>query len=472
LIPTGTYYTVNLTSRQGSQVAGFPQSWCTYGGAGGVINVSNGAPTGNCNVNGVFYPTPIMANPQSGVQALSGNLNMGGALSDSNPGVFTNTQANMYMVSQVGTTGPGPFFLASQGGYMTDAFTGIVTAPAGSTAHEFDGGDFACLTAAVSSPLGANENCVGVYGAGRNQANNTAAWAANFTMGDATGYTGFLAIGNEIDVGLAATSQPTRFQGVFVTGNSLAFSGGGAMASGPVMGTLNVASNSASAYGLALSGTAGNWQFPVAYWSSKGSAALGIMLDASCYTGACNSQGIQMGGNDGASAHTVGLVANSTGDLVITPDTNRRTISVGGLSIGSTTNQLLFNGTGNTTTISFPNPAAPRTYTFPDPGANAKVGLNLQATSGAYQAVRGVAGCTTGGAAGNPCASPITVTWPATFGDTSYTATCTPSGGAPTNFPGTPYLVTKSAASMTINYIAMTAAAASWPSIDCVAVHD
>jgi hypothetical protein len=63
LVPTGTYYTVNLINKNGSQVAGFPQSWCTYGGAGGVINVSQGAPTGNCNVSGVFYPTPIFASP-------------------------------------------------------------------------------------------------------------------------------------------------------------------------------------------------------------------------------------------------------------------------------------------------------------------------------------------------------------------------------------------------------------------------
>jgi hypothetical protein len=75
LIPTGTYYTVSLTNRNGSTIAGFPQTWCTYGGAGGTINVSNGAPTGNCNVNGVFYPTPIFANPQnSGAQSVSGPL--------------------------------------------------------------------------------------------------------------------------------------------------------------------------------------------------------------------------------------------------------------------------------------------------------------------------------------------------------------------------------------------------------------
>lgn len=61
LIPTGTYYSVNLLSRSGSQYAGYPQTWCTYGGSGGTINISSGAPTGNCGTSGVYYPTPILA---------------------------------------------------------------------------------------------------------------------------------------------------------------------------------------------------------------------------------------------------------------------------------------------------------------------------------------------------------------------------------------------------------------------------
>jgi hypothetical protein len=77
LIPSGTYYTVNLVSRTGAQFAGYPQTWCTYGGTGGTINVSNGAPTGNCGSNGVFYPTPILAIPPGGSgaqQSIDGDL--------------------------------------------------------------------------------------------------------------------------------------------------------------------------------------------------------------------------------------------------------------------------------------------------------------------------------------------------------------------------------------------------------------
>jgi hypothetical protein len=77
LVPTGTFYTVSLINQNGSPVAGFPQTWCTYGGLSGTINVSNGAPTGNCSTAGVFYPTPLFANGFL-TQSVGGNLNVGG----------------------------------------------------------------------------------------------------------------------------------------------------------------------------------------------------------------------------------------------------------------------------------------------------------------------------------------------------------------------------------------------------------
>lgn len=78
LVPTGTSYRVNLLSKTGSPVSGFPQTWCTYGGLAGTINVSNGAPTGNCSTSGVYYPTPILATPLTpgGTQTVNGTLNI------------------------------------------------------------------------------------------------------------------------------------------------------------------------------------------------------------------------------------------------------------------------------------------------------------------------------------------------------------------------------------------------------------
>jgi hypothetical protein len=49
--------------------------------------------------------------------------------------------------------------------------------------------------------------------------------------------------------------------------------------------------------------------------------------------------------------------------------------------------------------------------------------------------------------------------------------TCTPSGG-PTNLPSSPYVTTKTTSSITVNYFAITAAAATWAFVDCVGVMD
>lgn len=91
--------------------------------------------------------------------------------------------------------------------------------------------------------------------------------------------------------------------------------------------------------------------------------------------------------------------------------------------------------------------------------------------SAIYASKRGVAGCTTAASIGGVCSTPITVTWPAAFADTNYSVSCSPSG-APTNLPGAPYISAKSTTTVTVNYFAITAAAASWATIDCDATHD
>lgn len=91
LVPTGTSYRVSLLSKVGTPVSGFPQTWCMYGGLSGTINISNGAPTGSCSTNGVFYPTPIFSTPPTGAgsQSISGTLNISANLNVGGNGVFT-----------------------------------------------------------------------------------------------------------------------------------------------------------------------------------------------------------------------------------------------------------------------------------------------------------------------------------------------------------------------------------------------
>ncbi len=233
-----------------------------------------------------------------------------------NTGVFTNTQCNTYMVSQIGPVSPCSFFhsgyngFGGQGGFSTDAITGIVTAPVGATAHQFNGLNATCITNAVSSPLGALENCVAVFGTSQAAVNSSASWGGNVVSYDTPSTSGSLVIGFETDVGLFGA--PNRFTGYFLTGAPLA----GTMPAGPVMGTLNIASNSSAAYGVAFANGAA--QFPVAFWSARGTAPVGLMLDASCYTGACNSQSIQMGANNGTTALTGTIQVDQIGDIYTT----------------------------------------------------------------------------------------------------------------------------------------------------------
>ena len=102
---------------------------------------------------------------------------------------------------------------------------------------------------------------------------------------------------------------------------------------------------------------------------------------------------------------------------------------------------------------------------------NANTGPSRGAALNAFygQAVTGIPGCTTVARAGWGCTNLIKIYWPNAFLDTNYTVTCTPIG-PPTNVPGAPYVVSKSPASIVVNYFATTSAEASWASIDCQAV--
>lgn len=103
--------------------------------------------------------------------------------------------------------------------------------------------------------------------------------------------------------------------------------------------------------------------------------------------------------------------------------------------------------------------------------SNGNVTISSTGKSSFRQSAR-VAGCTTGAAAGNSCGTDITVTWTTTMTDANYTVTCT--GNNPTNVPSAPFVVsgTQLAATVHINYFAITAAAASYATVECTAFHD
>lgn len=270
----------------------------------------------------LFFLTVSLAFGQTHTEVtLEDNQTITGIKTFSYGGTFTNAQPNLYVVSQVGSTNFAGTGLPNE----TDAFTGITTCPVGATTHQCNGGSFICYSNAVSSPLGTTANCVGVFGVAQATVSNSAVWSANFGASALTGTSGNLVIGIEQDMGLPSGTAPARFQPIFVNGLAL----NGTMPPGPVMGTALDITHTAAVFGVAFN--AGSAQFPVAYWSGRGTAPVGVMLDASCYSGACNSQITQYGGNDGTNAHTADVGADQNGKLIIAPDVAYRTF-------GSSTN--------------------------------------------------------------------------------------------------------------------------------------
>ena len=151
-------------------------------------------------------------------------------------------------------------------------------------------------------------------------------------------------------------------------------------------------------------------------------------------------------------------------------------LSAGGSDLGSTLlpHANLWLGTAATNNFKFQPAAtaAARVVNIADPLNTSFLGLSLNTTNGLYQSKRAVAGCTTAASIGGICASDITITWTTAFADANYSVTCT--GNTPTNVPSGPFIVsgTKLAATVHINYFAITAAAASYATIDCNATHD
>lgn len=471
LVPTGTYYTVNLINKRGTQISGYPQTWCTYGGSNAVINVSQGAPTGNCNTTGVFYPTPIFSNLANGAQqsintpiALNGPVTIpGGSTSASqsivNAGSFALGSGHYYLESLIGGCDPGVEYAVPSGNnaWQTEAITGCLTIPPGASS-QMQG---AAVVGYVNSQSTTVADGIGVLGLVRSTVPNTSLHAIGADASDGgPGIPNNNYYGIETYMTVSSGNTASAPVGHLCEGNFV------------TQPTIGVCLDIGEPVGVA----GAYWPYGIRFetGSTPNVTGNGAAILFNPVTSAVNqpSQGMLFVSNP-ASGPQASVIMEETagGNLLV-----ENTISGAGLlapnfNSNATSNQLQFTGNTNSTIISIGNPAAPRTYSVVDPGANAKFGFTFNATNGAYQSVKNTAGCTTANTIGGVCGTVITVTWPTAFADTNYTVNCTPSG-APTNIPGAPYIVAKAAGTVTVNYFAITAAAASWASIDCEAVHD
>jgi hypothetical protein len=298
-------------------------------------------------------------------------------------------------------------------------------------------------------------NTVAGYFSASANANNAAVWGSNPVVGDVSGLTGDWLIGEEVDVNVHGT--PTNLNGII-----LELAGDGTMPTGAVGIDVNNYANS---------GAPLNWG--ASFRAGVGSPATAT---ANLFPGAYQIQSQIWDGAESASDIVQFYAYGGNGaNPVMTYVWNHPSGTSGATHWGvQTPLDFTFYGNNGHLTSFVPTSAAPSANAIVSVpvNTNGNLGLNGQSTGGGYYvAVKGTAGCTTGGSQGNACGTAITVTWPTSFADTNYTAVCSPSG-ANTNYPSSPYVASKAAGSMTVNYVAMTAAAAKWATVDCVAIHD
>jgi hypothetical protein len=335
MVPTGTYYTVTLTTQNGSVIAGYPQTWCTYGGLNGTINISNGTPSGNCGLNGVYYPTlPSLTenNFFTGTNTFENTVTITNGVTciciPSGELVWTGTQQNTYLGAELGGATTGFEFNKVQSEinnlgslYGSDASAGVTSVPSGATTHAANALAGYAVTSANSQMSGNDReiaNAIGVYGQARIQsgASHGAVWGMNAVAADDAGATNSNVTGLEVDIGVFGSPR-------YVVGHLI---------SAPI-GTGTLPAGSPALWICCTSTTPGfNLQWGNGIIVDRGMIASGgsaLSISGSCLSGGvpCGSETITLNGFDGSNVqHTASLAADSTGDLVITPPSGAVTI--------------------------------------------------------------------------------------------------------------------------------------------------
>jgi len=355
-------------------------------------------------------------------------------------GVFTNTQQNDLQVNNINNVNVGSEFSNVQGGnFATEAQVGAVNCIG--TVFQCNG-----LAGYVVYSSASNHAAVGSYGVARAAVNNANIFGANFLVTSAPGLTGVSMNAQENDINVFNTADA-----------GVAFNCSGAW---KAQGTVDCYTVTQPA---AVVGGPYTWRrgifFQTAATIFPDSQHAAVFFNPLATGVNQYSQGITAIANDPVSGtNTITLNETPSGDILF-----QQSKSGGGLTFGS----------GNGLTLAPVNLPTNRRVIVPDPGAaSVTLPLCFNTTNCQMQTKRGVAGCTTGASIGGTCATDITVTWATAFTDANYSVTCT--GSTPTAVPAAPFVVsgTKLAATVHINYFAITAVAASYATIDCIAVHD
>jgi hypothetical protein len=150
--------------------------------------------------NGGSLAGIFTGNPHFTGSPIFDNLVYSGPLTLISPGVFTNTQMNLFNQSLLNSCSPSTEFSTEQAGnFATDAVDGCVATPSSGTVHQSNG------IAGYATNLSTSINAVGGYFSGRALANGVHVWGSNSLVQD-SGFTNTVLVGHEIDVNTTASA--------------------------------------------------------------------------------------------------------------------------------------------------------------------------------------------------------------------------------------------------------------------------
>lgn len=373
-----------------------------------------------------------------------------------NPGVFTNTQMNLYNQTLINSAVPQTFWQAGfPASFTTDALTAAILIPASSTVFQSN------TLAAYSQGSSTTTNSVALFSMSFAGANNVRHWSLNTVVSDrdisGSTKTGVTATGYELDVN--CNNVGSICQGVVVQGGS------------------TVSPTVSNGFRVASIGAGQKWAN--GFITDDGSTNNGLILGAQGSTSA-SSQALFLSGRDAGGVQRSALIqTNLNGQLNITPAAGQPVVVAGALQ---TSTSLVINGAAALTTsgqtgsgnIVLQGSPAITTPTLTSPVISTGVSNNGSGFKHIRFAGNLGGTCPTAAAIGAPCTSG-NINWATAFADNNYTVSCTLNGA----MTAQPHIVSTSyqaaGAGITITIAADTAVAANVAPTgftDCIAVHD
>ena len=231
-------------------------------------------------------------------------------------GIYTNTQMNLLLSSILNGADPSAIYFASYGNYATEALTGAIDVPDGSTIYQAN---------AVSGYIKASDastNSVAGFFLAQTNINGASVWGLNPVVIGSTANTGVTITGIEVDVNVNNASSVA--QGITLQGSWSA--------------------NPTTAAGIRLitpGGTSRKW---TSFLSSDDSSTdLGLFLGAQGATSASSQRIDLQSRNAGGTAKTSKIYSDLDGHLTLNPDSGDDIIALAG-TVQQDGKTSLYNG--------------------------------------------------------------------------------------------------------------------------------